>query len=98
MIVATRDLCTPEAGFRTAFFAAIGRAKYRSSSINPATTKRQGIERLELTPVERQLLQLYAKGLAVRETAEQLPYTYDTTQTYSGNLLNTLGSLWATVA
>jgi DNA-binding NarL/FixJ family response regulator len=91
VIIATRDLCTPEVEFHTAFFAAIGRAKYRSPSIKPATVNSHGTEHIELTRVERQLLQFYAKGLSVREMAEHLPYTYDTTKTYSRNLLLKLG-------
>ena len=91
VIVATKDLCTAEVEFRTAFFAAIGRARYRTPSILPAQTKSQGIDHIDLTPTERQLLELYAHGLSIKEISEKLPFTYATTKTYCRNLLAKLG-------
>ena len=91
VIVATRDLCTPDVEFRTAFFAALGRAKYRSPSIRQTTIQSHGIEHLDLSQIERTLLQLYARGLSIREMSDLLPYTYNTTKTYSRNLLRKLG-------
>lgn len=91
VIVATKDLCTAGIEFRTAFLAAIGRAAYRTPSILPAQSRSQGLEHVVLTETEHQLLELYAKGLTIKEISERLPYTYATTKTYCRNLLAKLG-------
>jgi DNA-binding NarL/FixJ family response regulator len=91
VIVATRDLCTAKVEFRTAFFAAIGRARYRTPSILPAQSKSNGVDHCDLSQTDRQLLELYAQGLTIREMSERLPFTYATTKTYCRNLLSKLG-------
>jgi ATP/maltotriose-dependent transcriptional regulator MalT len=77
--------------FRTAFFAAIGRARYRTPSILPAQSKSNGVDHCDLSQTDRQLLELYAQGLTIREMSERLPFTYATTKTYCRNLLSKLG-------
>ena len=98
VIIAQDDILREEDTFMQAGMAIASNTEYYSQSILKRH-KDLCLEKhdqpagvISLTPREHQLLQAYALGLSNRETAARLGLSIRSVQTYSGNLLQKLGT------
>lgn len=98
IIIAETDIMAHPNTLAFATMAMISNTSYLSPSIH---ARLERIERhapnaypgtITLTPRERQLLEAYAIGLSNKEIAHQLGLSVRSVQTYSGNLLQKLGT------
>ena len=98
IVIAEADILAHPNTFAFATMAMISNTSYLSPSIH---RRLRQLERsaphvyagtITLTPRERQLLEAYSIGLSNKEIASQLGLSVRSVQTYSGNLLQKLGT------
>ena len=98
IVIAEQDILLDPNTLALFTMALITNTSYRSTSIEKRLKQLEQTApdsfsgTIKLTPREHQLLEAYALGMSNQETAEKLGLSVRSIQTYSGNLLQKLGT------